>query len=258
MYNFSDEELTVIGSYPKEAYAYACKTMTSAIHQGQKINAPFKWFVSVCESYIKKNQTTSTGKQFSYTRPSTGPQAIFQPEQRQQESDYEFAANVENVLHRRNLAGEMHRNAGNYPNPKLKLLTQTEQDDIMAVHVECSCRQTVDDSLVIIQPAPVTKRDASATRHDFNWNDMIMKTPTVDKMSTDEIINAEPMCSQCGLRPNWKKGICAACIPADFVCTESTINRHILNSTDEVKNDIITPINETPYFGDEESIWEEL
>lgn len=60
MYSFSEAELIEIAKYPTPAIEHANKQMTKMFHEGKAISSPFKWFITVCERFVKEG--TSTGK----------------------------------------------------------------------------------------------------------------------------------------------------------------------------------------------------
>jgi hypothetical protein len=101
------------------------------------------------------------------------------------ESDYEFALNVERVLHRRMLNDEtFHKGAARIANPKWKLISLEEQEFIMStIHIECECRQLVDRS--IHQEPVVDKKETIepvTESHTLprDWNEMILPKSVSD------------------------------------------------------------------------------
>jgi len=56
MQNFSTEELDTLKRYPKEALDHANKQMKGMYLAHKPISNPFKWFVTVCENWIKKQK----------------------------------------------------------------------------------------------------------------------------------------------------------------------------------------------------------
>lgn len=152
---FSEKEMEEIAKYPKEVVEYASKKMTTALHTNQIIKYPFKWFVAVCEIHLAKQRQPKKvpyrGSAQPFIRPKDGPLSIFKPVERKLETDYDFCLNVERILHRRLTDDQnFNKDAARFANPRWDDITVEQREKISAeVHIDCSCRKTVDKVLDI-------------------------------------------------------------------------------------------------------------
>lgn len=188
MFNFTEQQLETIAGYSKEAVARAGKRLQQVTSQGRAPADPYTWFLAICRNYnpTEDQQISPFKPSFKqeqqppiqsepYKRPQTGPKSVYKATHRVLESDYEFAFNVERILHDRMLNDETsHKDAARYANPKWSRISFQEQCQIMKdVHIDCTCRENIDRSLPIEQP-PISKSN------EFNWNDLV---PSVREIS---------------------------------------------------------------------------
>ncbi len=165
MYNFKEEELLVIAQYPKQAIEYANKQMQGMFNAHKPITNPFKWFCSVCESFLKKqsNKTPETGNSQPHARPKIGPQSVWKKEERATEGDFEWCMAVEPRLHEFVLANHPGLKLTRpFADAKFERLTAEQQQYIMnTVHIDCNCRESS------------TKGDAQPVTfcHDLNMSE---------------------------------------------------------------------------------------
>lgn len=251
MNTFTQDQLQQLAQYPKETLSYATKMLTKDMGAGKTITNQFAYFKSICERH--KNKTPEMGKPKATSRPVHGPQSIFKQEERIQETDYEFAYNVERVLHNRMLNDNtFHKGAARIANPKWKLITLEEQQFIMSeIHVDCNCRQLVDRSLHD-EPFVIKKETTSG----MDWNSLVpAKSEVVTRSHTLEPV---PMCTQCGKRPEWKKGICAACTPG-IACTGRSMGIIPIHSHDlDLVSDNTPDFMSEQYLGDQDGEFQEV
>lgn len=180
--SFTQEQLVQLAPYPKDILIYATKMLTRDMAAGKSIGNQFAYFKSICERQQQKNPQSGYSKPAA--RPSTGPQSVYKAIERIVESDYEFAFNMERILHDKVLNDPtLHPNAKRYANPKWKLITPEEQQEIMkTIHQDCSCRDNVDFDLHNDKEVMEAKKKQEVVQNIKNWNDMIMKS---EPMVTD-------------------------------------------------------------------------
>jgi len=189
MEEWSPEQLAIISGYPGRAVEYARYRLEVLSSSGKVATGQFSYLMAIIKSYDpKRDKIPSTGMMkgynnqgginMPYQRPTAGPMAIYKPKkERVIETDFEFAANVERILHQRMMDGTLHKNAGLDTNPRLKLLTPEEIARVMSVHKGCQCRPSGDEmySSMIqkaygINPSDVTPNIKEGT----SWSQVIL------------------------------------------------------------------------------------
>jgi len=163
MLSFTTEQQQQLEQYSQSTRDYAHKIFTKDMASGKAISSQFAYFSSICRNHAAKNKTPEKGYAQPSSRPNVGPHSVWKQEERIAETDFEWALNAERVLHKRMLDQDTHPIAATYPNPKLKFLSQEEQDLIMQIHNDCTCRDNIDYSLtgfidIPFKPQPVLKR----------------------------------------------------------------------------------------------------
>ncbi len=175
MNNFTQDQLLQLVHYPKETLSYATKMLTKDMAAGKEITNQFAYFKSICER--AKIKTPQTGSVKPTTRPTTGAQSIYKHEEREQESDYVFARNLELKLHERRNDETLHKAVFRVENPKWKRITVEEQQQIMTdIHQDCNCRQLVDRSL---HEESVVDKKETTEPVGMNWNSLVQAKPEV-------------------------------------------------------------------------------
>lgn len=178
---FTQEQLAELAQYPKQSIEHANKMVTKDLHSGKAISNPFGYLLAICRTHAEKQQTPKTGMVQPHIRPKNGPQSVYKHEDRVVESDYEFAFNVERLLHDKLLNDtEFHSNAARYANPKWNIISLEDQQEIMqTVHEGCACRDNVDLTLHNEKAVLEVKKAQETQVNIRNWNEMIMKAKEV-------------------------------------------------------------------------------
>lgn len=156
MQAFTQEQLEQLGQYPQESISYAHKKLTKDMAAGKAISNPFAYMMGICKSHAQENKKNpETGSQqakyqqerqaASYRRTTDnwkpGQQVVTEPHLRQPifktvETNFEFARNVEYLLH----TTENHPYAYQVANPMWSVLSDEEKKSIMEIHQGCTCR----------------------------------------------------------------------------------------------------------------------
>jgi len=187
MNNFSQEQLVQLSPYSKEVLSYATKMLTKDMAGGKPITNQFAYFKSICER--QKNKTPQAGYAKPTTRPTSGPQSAYKHVEFISETDFDFVYNSEKVLHNCMLHDEtFHKGAARVENPKWKLITVEQQQQVMReIHVDCTCRQLVDRS---IHDEPVVDKKETTEPvtklHTFDWNSLVPEPKVVTECHTLE------------------------------------------------------------------------
>lgn len=185
---FNLEQLKQITTYPKDAVEYADYVLNKRMLAGDVPNNIEAFYFGVLRNYDpkrhRKNPSRGTSQNFnnqqaqdsSYQRPSQGPRAIYEHQERQPEDPVNGYRKIEEAVH----SGKITKAAAVYPNLYEKCVSEEIKQQIMKeVHQGCECRQNVDSSLDLMN---LVSKTADKSKDGTSYTKYIQEEPPYDTL----------------------------------------------------------------------------